>query len=948
MSRSSVILSWEKPFLPQLVDHLLARCTEVPIDLSDQVIIVPTQQGGRRLRQSLAIAAAAKNSGVLAPRIMTPDQLIAPAGSLAAATSADVIAAWTALLQEADLNESRAVFPTDPPRRDASWATGLAQQLSSLQSQLGEHGLDFGDVAERVRETDRESERWAALAELELSWRNLLAEKDLVDPTTAKQQAAAENEPPIGITRVLVAGVIDPLPLSIGVLERWSEILPVEVISHGDADASIFDEWGRVRVEANVGRTIPLSDRAQLHVVRDGREAATLTASLASEYSATPRSLAVGAVDPRSIQSLELAFHGRSLQAHDPSGISLASTGLGLLAVQLLELLTDPRPVFLAQILRHPEFANFATTIKKWADDGAELLKRFDDTMNDHLPSDVRALIDFAGRPTRSLSSAETKSKTKVDLAAALRWLADLGQQFRRRRINETLRGALTAILGQREFNLAAEEDANRAEELEQLGEILDSFAEVENRFPTLTAEAASTVLKRTIQSARRFPKDLSDSWDLLGWLELSYEDAPHLVLVGLNEGSVPETIRGDIFLPNSLREFLGLRSNNERFRRDQILLETHLRARAQVGRVDLIVPRMSDSGDPLQPSRLLFCCTDEELVPRAKQLFAELPPPRATPARHAAWKLQPLPAPTPTSFSPSKLKAYLACPYRYYLRHILKMEAVEVGKHELSASTFGDFCHAALEQLGKDTSMREVLDPNKLADYLAHALETIARQQLGVVDSFALQVQLESGRARLSAAAAVEAEERAQGWRIEHCEQAWSLKLGEMVINGRIDRIDRNQNNGSYRLIDYKTSDHGKPPEQAHWQKHRPTDLHVLPASVFEMEGALWRWVDLQLPLYLLAMREKFGAEVSAGYFVLPKTKQATGIRLWTQLAPEHLLHAEATARAIGAAVANGRFWPPAKIAYADDFDYLFPDGVEASVDAAAMQALAVAGGVS
>jgi ATP-dependent helicase/nuclease subunit B len=948
MPRASVILPWDRPFLPQLVDLLLSEQTRAPFNLSSLLIVVPTQQAGRRLRQALAVTAAERGSGVLAPKIVTPEQLLSHESSNAAvASTLDGVAAWTVLLQDLDLNHYRAIFPSDPPRQDANWAAGLAQQLASLQTQFGEHALDFSEVAQRVRDTERESERWSALSELEQAWKDVLEGQKLVPPNAAKRAALTDLPAPSEVTRIVLAGVIDPLPFSLQLLQRWSESVSIQVISHGDPAQEIFDVWGRVRPESVVGRPLPLGERGVLHVVRDTRESATLTATLAGEYRAMPQTFAVGVLDRPSLKALELAFHSRGLGARDLSGVSLGAVGLGLLAVQLLDLVHDTRPVSLTQIFRHPAFASFATESQSWAANQAELLAGLDRMMNDHLPSDLATLVAFAVQDAGSAPSGKKGlTLASIDLAGAVTWLAEVGEALRSRSLSKTLRAALGEIIGSRTFNLAQDDDAARAEEVEELGEILDRFADVEARFPALKAEAAATVLKRAIQTARRFPTHSADGWDLQGWLELAYEDAPHLVLVGFNEGSVPETVRGDIFLPNSLRQFLGLRSNEDRFRRDQILLEAQLRSRGKNGRVDIIIPRMSDSGDPLQPSRLLFCCADDELVPRAKLLFAELPPPRGAPARRPAWRLQPLSAKLTTSFSPSKLKAYLACPYRYYLKHVLRMEAIEVGKRELSATTFGNFCHAALEQLGKDETMRDVLDVNKLSSYLAAALEQTTRHELGVVDSFALRVQLESGRARLQAAAAIEAEERSRGWRIEQCEQPWTLTFGDMVINGRIDRIDRNLNTGAYRLIDYKTSDRGKSPEQAHWLRYKPTELHVLPESIFDMQGEPWRWVDLQLPLYLLAMRANYGSDVAAGYFVLPKTKAETGIRLWTQLAPEHLAYAETCARAIGAAVAHGRFWPPAERGYEDDTDYLFPDGIEADVDQARMLELFTGGG--
>lgn len=940
MARSSLFLPWDRPLLPQLVEHLLDSGPGHPIDLSSLLIIVPTQQASRRLRQALAIAAATHHSGVLAPRILTPDQLVASASRETVASPSDVAAGWTALLQEIQLEAFEAVFPHVPETRDANWATSLAHQLASLQTQLGEYGFDFTDVARALAVGHVEADRWTALANLENAWKAFLHAKELISPNAAKIRAAEETPAPSGISRVLVAGVIDPLPIALRVLARWADILPLEIISSGDP--AVFDEWGRVREGAIEGRILPLGARATIHVARDLKAGAEMAASLAIEYKEAPRTLAIAAIHSSAIPALEVALRARQLEGHDLSGVPLGTVGLGLLATLLLESLRDPRPIFLAQLFRHPHFSAFA--IKQgWTTDEAELLRALDDVINQHLPSDVDSLIAFARDHVSQRVSANAQAAfSLIDLEGAVRWVVECGRQMRRRGVAQSIRSTLVAITGARAFDLSQEQDRERAEELEQVGEILDQFAEVEKRFPSLGAEAAALVLKNALQRAHRFPAAVDAGWDLQGWLELPYEDAPHLVLVGVNEGAIPETIRGDLFLPNSLRELLGLRGNAARARRDQILLEGYLRSRQSQGRVDLIVPRASDQGEPLQASRMLFACDDRELVARAKLLFGDLPPPRVTAPRRAAWKLAPLPYTPPATFSPSKLKQYLLCPYRYYLRHILNMEAVETDKHELSATDFGNLCHFALERLGKDAAMQEIVDVHILADYLVNALDEESAKMLGRVTSFALQVQLESARARLRAAATVEAAERAEGWRIVACEQPWSLTLDTMVINGRIDRIDRNEANGMYRLIDYKTTDTGRPPEEAHWTRHRGTEAHVLPESIFTMEGKPWRWLDLQLPLYLLAMREKFGSAVAAGYFVLPKTKESTAIRLWTQLTPEHLLHAEATAQAIGAAIARGRFWPPAEKAYADDLDYLFPDGIETDVDAAAMIALA------
>ena len=54
------------------------------------------------------------------------------------------------------------------------------------------------------------------------------------------------------------------------------------------------------------------------------------------------------------------------------------------------------------------------------------------------------------------------------------------------------------------------------------------------------------------------FPERPADTIDLQGWLELAWEDAPHLIVAGANEGVLPETIHGDRFLPESIRRHLA------------------------------------------------------------------------------------------------------------------------------------------------------------------------------------------------------------------------------------------------------------------------------------------------------------------------------------------------------------------------------------------------------
>src|SRR5690606_26051835 len=87
-----------------------------------------------------------------------------------------------------------------------------------------------------------------------------------------------------------------------------------------------------------------------------------------------------------------------------------------------------------------------------------------------------------------------------------------------------------------------------------------------------------------------RYEDKRAGAVELLGWLELLWEDAPHLVVAGFNDGRVPEAVVGDPFLPESLRGRLGLKTNAERFARDAYVLQAIAQCRATGGRLDLLL----------------------------------------------------------------------------------------------------------------------------------------------------------------------------------------------------------------------------------------------------------------------------------------------------------------------------------------------------------------------
>lgn len=185
---------------------------------------------------------------------------------------------------------------------------------------------------------------------------------------------------------------------------------------------------------------------------------------------------------------------------------------------------------------------------------------------------------------------------------------------------------------------------------------------------------------------------------DALGWMELHFRPEKNLIVTGLNEGIVPEGGMADQFMPEPLRESLGMDSFSRKKARDSFLLTALIHSREREGSLFFVLSRTSSRNDPLTPSSLLMRCADEELPRRVELLFRECSAPEPPlPYRRGGWHIQPRkagrrPRTSPPwrpatgtrgksgkkAFSPTTLKNFLACPMRFWVREALHLNEDE------------------------------------------------------------------------------------------------------------------------------------------------------------------------------------------------------------------------------------------------------------------------------
>jgi ATP-dependent helicase/nuclease subunit B len=922
-------LAWDRPLLPQAAAWLAGDWDgRGPLDLLRTWAIVPTRQAGRRLREALAEFAAARGQAVFPPRVQTPEALFLNEIAADVATPLQATLAWAHVLAAVDLDEVRAVFPVDPPARNFSWALRLAGEFTRLQATLAEAGLELGDVAARVPADFPERERWDQLGELGRRHAAVLAERGWREPRAAGIAAAREPAPPAGIERIVVLAVADPLPLALDALAQHARALPVDIVVFApESEAGAFDAWGRPLAEAWRGRAVPFADFAsQVHLVADAAAQAERIAALAASYAAPDGVLGIGVADPEITPLAENALVRAGRAAFDPAGELRRHTGFHHLLAGLAAFAREASFPNVAALARQPEVLAWlraeigGLSAETW-------LKSLDELWAEHLPATL----------------ARARLHAQGSLGAALGKLETLRTRLRTGDFAESVAEVLGQVFGARTLDLARDSDAELLESAGAWTEVLRECAAAKEAFPELDRAAWWEIALARFGAQRRENDKPAGALELQGWLEFLWEDAPHLVVAGANDGFVPDAVTGDVFLPESLRTRLGLKTNAARFARDAYLLHAIVASRAARGRVDVLLGKVSAAGDPLKPSRLLLQCADAELPARIEHLFRPLEAGAAMPAWERIWQLRPRRAAAPTRVSVTAFRAYLECPFRFYLRHVLAMEAIDPEKTELDAFDFGRLCHAPLEKL-KDAPWRDCADEELLRDMLLREFDAEAGKKFGVELAVPLVAQLESARQRLRRAAAVQSRERAAGWVVQDVERKFTLELEGIMVVGKIDRIDRHEQTGAWRVVDYKTSDTAKTPAAAHLASpHRGCEYPEWARATFD--GRERVWTDLQLPLYLHALPSlAIGADARAacGYFNLPKAIGGTGLVTWDGYTPELQDAAMRCAQGVLAAVRAEKFWPPNESldAKRDAFAALFHRGAAASVawdDAAA-----------
>lgn len=325
----------------------------------------------------------------------------------------------------------------------------------------------------------------------------------------------------------------------------------------------------------------------------------------------------------------------------------------------------------------------------------------------------------------------------------------------------------------------------------------------------------------------------------VIGHLEARNLDFDCLIIPQLNEGVFPPTSDKDLFLNHDLRQRLGLPYDKERENLSRYYFTEFISGKREVHLIYLTTDRQDVR------SRLV------ELLIHDQNLTADESP--LTLARAAVPAPVRRAAKTPEALnqfaekirreglSPSALKDYKLCPYRFYLKYICGLREPDVLIEMPDARIWGIALHRALERFYREEyphgfTERDLERAKLILNVgLENALKEVLAQQIrGEVYlelplyQRRLEKFLEYELTRFQAGFQVDARQQ-EKWINHHITVA-----GRRIrLKGSIDRVDRRD--GQQYVIDYKSG-------------RKPRAKHYLIGDDF---------VEFQLPFYALCLTE-------------------------------------------------------------------------------------------
>ncbi|MEM7162385.1 MAG: PD-(D/E)XK nuclease family protein, partial [Bacteroidota bacterium] len=368
------------------------------------------------------------------------------------------------------------------------------------------------------------------------------------------------------------------------------------------------------------------------------------------------------------------------------------------------------------------------------------------------------------------------------------------------------------------------------------------------------------TILKRVINHLSREQKldfygEPLKGLQVIGLLESRALDFKNIILLGCNEGILPNTSLRPSFIPFDLRIDFGLPTQKEY---ESIYAYYFYRLFQHAENVHLVYNSKASAIGTSEKSRFISQLEFEHEFGRFKSPLI----PHVHSTSHSS-QLLPGTSISKDNFSReliqknflpkisvSAFNNYLDCPIDFYYKRLLKLAIPEEHQEQLQNNTFGNIVHGILENLYKKFENGPALNSDILRDLNKEIIpeyerfiriEGLEKTMQSALNQLVKEAIFEAVRKQIRKDIAVSEKHSLEIIALEENIEV-QLKLGKYAVGlkGKIDRIDRL--NGVVRIIDYKTG------------KVEPAELKI---SVIEKEQLRKKPKLIQLLFYYLLYYE-------------------------------------------------------------------------------------------
>ena len=444
-------------------------------------------------------------------------------------------------------------------------------------------------------------------------------------------------------------------------------------------------------------------------------------------------------------------------------------------------------------------------------------------------PQKTLTLIDQQFRMgSAEISMASTLHMSTVvmpesTLTTTLRTLRSSRQQLGVKSLTDWSE-VLRERLGIWQWPARASLDSIEYQQLDRLDSSLDALADLAMVLPHQTFDSALTLWRAVLNDAIFQPKTPYDSVQVMGPLEALGGQYTAMWICGAQQSTLPAKRRIEPFLPLPLQKALELPETDEQSRHDAATQMLGI-WRAESTSLTMTYHE-SDAGLPAKPSALITKTTESRA---AVSLWSRW---------YANHALEPMPpegaVPVPEGHrtgGTSLIKDQAACPFRALVKHRLRPTSLATSVIGFSSAERGALLHEALFRF-----WREVDDQQRLNLLTGEALQaTLDSAILGALQDlqascerrgFSLRERvgtacwdLEHAYCRQVLLPWLHLEQNRKGsFRVAEAEQAHRLRLGDLELSLRPDRVDELED-GRRMVIDYKT----RAPARSQWMGARP-----------------------------------------------------------------------------------------------------------------------------